>query len=63
MALPYPVIDPVLVNIGPLPIRWYALAYISGILLGWRYILPLHSDHRRGLSNLNSAALSTHRLL
>ena len=41
MALPYPVIDPVLVNIGPLPIRWYALAYISGILLGWRYILDL----------------------
>ena len=41
MALPYPVINPVLVNIGPLPIRWYALAYISGILLGWRYILDL----------------------
>jgi len=41
VALPYPVIDPVLVNIGPLPIRWYALAYISGILLGWRYILDL----------------------
>ncbi|MEI6439272.1 MAG: prolipoprotein diacylglyceryl transferase [Alphaproteobacteria bacterium] len=39
--MPYPVIDPVLVNIGPLPIRWYALAYISGILLGWRYILDL----------------------
>jgi phosphatidylglycerol---prolipoprotein diacylglyceryl transferase len=41
VALPYPVINPVLVNIGPLPIRWYALAYISGILLGWRYILDL----------------------
>jgi phosphatidylglycerol:prolipoprotein diacylglycerol transferase len=37
LAIPYPQIDPVLVNIGPLPIRWYALAYIFGLLLGWWY--------------------------
>ncbi len=36
-AIPYPVINPVLVNIGPLPIRWYALAYIAGLVLGWLY--------------------------
>jgi phosphatidylglycerol---prolipoprotein diacylglyceryl transferase len=35
-AIPFPVIDPVLVEIGPLAIRWYALAYIAGIVLGWR---------------------------
>jgi phosphatidylglycerol:prolipoprotein diacylglycerol transferase len=23
--------------IGPFPVRWYALGYIAGILLGWRY--------------------------
>lgn len=34
-AVPFPVIDPVLIDIGPLPIRWYALAYIAGLLLGW----------------------------
>ena len=34
-AIPFPVIDPVLVHIGPLAIRWYALAYILGIVLGW----------------------------
>ena len=34
-AIPFPVIDPVLVQIGPLAIRWYALAYITGIVLGW----------------------------
>ncbi|MDB5649689.1 MAG: prolipoprotein diacylglyceryl transferase [Hyphomicrobiales bacterium] len=33
--LTYPVIDPVLIEIGPLPIRWYALAYIAGLVLGW----------------------------
>lgn len=37
MALPYPQIDPVLIQIGPLAIRWYALAYIIGILAAWRY--------------------------
>ncbi len=36
-ALPFPNIDPVLVEIGPFAIRWYALAYVVGILLGWRY--------------------------
>jgi phosphatidylglycerol:prolipoprotein diacylglycerol transferase len=36
-ALPFPDFDPVLISIGPLAIRWYALAYIFGILLGWLY--------------------------
>jgi phosphatidylglycerol:prolipoprotein diacylglycerol transferase len=36
-SLAFPHIDPVLINIGPLPIRWYALAYIAGLLLGWTY--------------------------
>ena len=36
-VLPFPEIDPVLVSIGPLAIRWYALAYIVGILAGWYY--------------------------
>jgi phosphatidylglycerol:prolipoprotein diacylglycerol transferase len=33
--LPFPVIDPVAVNLGPLPIRWYALSYIGGFIFGW----------------------------
>jgi phosphatidylglycerol:prolipoprotein diacylglycerol transferase len=36
-VIPYPVIDPVLVSFGPFEIRWYALAYIAALLLGWRY--------------------------
>lgn len=35
-ALPFPAIDPVIVAFGPIAIRWYALAYIAGIVLGWR---------------------------
>ncbi len=34
-ALVYPHIDPVLVRIGPFAIRWYALAYLAGLLFGW----------------------------
>lgn len=34
-AIPFPQIDPVLVSIGPLAIRWYALAYVVGLLSGW----------------------------
>ena len=40
-ALAFPTIDPVLVEIGPVSIRWYALAYIVGLLLGWLYIRHL----------------------
>jgi phosphatidylglycerol---prolipoprotein diacylglyceryl transferase len=42
LVLPFPDIDPVLVSVRlfglELAIRWYALAYISGLLLGWRYV-------------------------
>jgi phosphatidylglycerol:prolipoprotein diacylglycerol transferase len=35
--VPFPEFDPVLIHLGPLPIRWYALAYVTGIVLGWIY--------------------------
>ena len=28
-------------HIGPIGVRWYALAYIAGIILGWRYCVRL----------------------
>ena len=38
-AIPFPMIDPVAADLGPFHIRWYALAYLAGILLGWRYAI------------------------
>ncbi|MGF1474890.1 MAG: prolipoprotein diacylglyceryl transferase [Geminicoccaceae bacterium] len=38
LVLPFPAIDPVLVELGPIQIRWYSLAYIAGLLIGWRYL-------------------------
>ena len=46
LVIPYPDIDPILVHIGPLAIRWYALAYIAGILLGWFYARALIRNER-----------------
>jgi phosphatidylglycerol:prolipoprotein diacylglycerol transferase len=39
LIIDYPAIKPTLIAIGPFAIRWYALSYIAGLLLGWRYIL------------------------
>ncbi len=40
-ALLFPQIDPVIVQIGPFGIRWYAMAYIAGLVLGWRLMRRL----------------------
>jgi phosphatidylglycerol:prolipoprotein diacylglycerol transferase len=41
LAIPFPAFDPVAIELGPLVIRWYALAYVAGILLGWRLALRI----------------------
>lgn len=41
MSFVFPEIDPVAFAVGPFAVRWYALAYIAGILLGWFYALQL----------------------
>jgi phosphatidylglycerol:prolipoprotein diacylglycerol transferase len=45
-AIPFPALDPVLISIGPFAIRWYALAYIFGILLGWLYARAIIRSER-----------------
>ncbi len=37
LTIAFPVFDPIAISIGPFAIRWYALAYIGGIVLGWIY--------------------------
>jgi phosphatidylglycerol:prolipoprotein diacylglycerol transferase len=36
-AIPFPMIDPVALQLGPLSIKWYGLAYVVGLLGGWWY--------------------------
>jgi phosphatidylglycerol:prolipoprotein diacylglycerol transferase len=40
-VLLFPNFSPVLVQLGPFSIRWYALAYITGLVLGWRLLRRL----------------------
>src|ERR1700742_4526416 len=37
LAIPFPPSTPIGISIGPFAIRWYALDYICGIILGWIY--------------------------
>ncbi len=46
LAIAFPVFDPVAVAIGPFAIRWYALAYIGGIVLGWIYARAIIRSER-----------------
>jgi phosphatidylglycerol:prolipoprotein diacylglycerol transferase len=46
MAIAFPFNDPVAVKLGPLAIRWYGLAYMAGLLLGWLYMRRLCADER-----------------
>lgn len=53
LAIPFPHIDPIAIEIGPFAIRWYALAYVAGIVGGWWYSrrlvanAPLWGDVKR----------------
>lgn len=44
-------IDPVAFAIGPLIIRWYALAYLAGFLIGWKYCSALVSRNEKSEIN------------
>jgi phosphatidylglycerol:prolipoprotein diacylglycerol transferase len=45
-ALPFPSLDPVALQLGPFAIKWYGLAYLAGLLLGWFYIRKLVATDR-----------------
>jgi phosphatidylglycerol:prolipoprotein diacylglycerol transferase len=46
LAIPYPDIDPVALWLGPLSVKWYGLAYMAGLLLGWLYVKQLLREDR-----------------
>ena len=52
-VIPFPSIDPVLIEVGPIAIRWYALAYVFGLLAGWRYMRWLAKTSPRPIEPQN----------
>jgi phosphatidylglycerol:prolipoprotein diacylglycerol transferase len=49
--LAYPPIDPVLVRVGPVAIRWYGLAYVAAFVGAWFVVRSLNKRWRIGLSD------------
>ena len=43
--------SPVLVDLGLFQVRWYSLAYILGIIIGWVYALKVIKTTEKNLSN------------
>ncbi len=41
-----PVIDPVALDLGPVSVKWYGLAYMFSLLLGWIYTRSLAGNQR-----------------
>ena len=48
--------DPVLIDLGFVQIRWYSIAYIAGIILGWKYAI---SVIKRTIKNHNITLVKT----
>jgi phosphatidylglycerol---prolipoprotein diacylglyceryl transferase len=46
LTIAFPVFDPVAISFGWIVIRWYALAYIAGIVIGWIYARSLVKKER-----------------
>jgi len=46
LLIKFPVFDPIAIAIGPIAIRWYALAYIGGIVFGWLYARALIKNEK-----------------
>lgn len=51
--LAFPNIDPVIVQIGPLAITWYSLSYVTGVMVGWYYVLKIIDAHSLKISRKN----------
>lgn len=46
LAIPFPTIDPVMLQLGPFAVHWYGVAYVVGILFGWWYSRRLVANRR-----------------
>jgi phosphatidylglycerol:prolipoprotein diacylglycerol transferase len=50
LLIAFPAIEPEIFRIGPFALRWYAVAYIAGIVIGWRLALRVVDTPPRFMS-------------
>ena len=48
LAIPYPRIDPTAFAIGPIHVRWYALAYVAGLVIAWWHVRQVVAQRPKG---------------
>ncbi len=46
----FPQIDPIAFSLGPVDVRWYALAYMAGFILGWLMLRHIIKTYHQPLS-------------
>ena len=46
--------NPVLVDLGLFEIRWYSIAYILGIIIGWLYAGKIIKETSQNINNFES---------
>ena len=46
----FPQIDPIAFSLGPVDVRWYALAYMAGFILGWLMLRQIIKTYHQPLS-------------
>jgi phosphatidylglycerol:prolipoprotein diacylglycerol transferase len=52
LVIAFPAIEPEIFRIGPFALRWYAVAYIAGIVIGWRLALRVVDQSPRFMTRL-----------
>lgn len=50
LVLAFPAIEPEIFKLGPFVLRWYAVAYIAGIVIGWRVALRIVEEPPKVMS-------------
>ena len=60
LVMAFPAIDPEILRIGPFALRWYALAYIAGIVIGWRLALRAADAPPRHVTRAQVEAIRKH---
>ncbi len=48
-GIPFPDIDPIAFSIGPVDVAWYGIAYLAGLMIGWRYTMAMAPKSPGGL--------------
>ena len=52
LVIAFPAIEPEIFRFGPFALRWYAVAYIAGIVIGWRLALRLADQRPRFMTRI-----------